>query len=43
MSIEEACYLVLKSLTISSKEKLFILNMGRPMKIFSLVKNLLKL
>ena len=43
MSIEEACYLVLKSLTISSKEKLFILNMGRPMKIFSLVKKFIKI
>ena len=43
MSIEEECYLVLKSLTISSKEKLFILNMGRPMKIFSLVKKFIKI
>ncbi len=43
MSIEEACYLVLKSLTISSIDKLFILNMGRPMKIFDLVNKLIKI
>ncbi len=43
MSIEEACYLVLKSLTISSIEKLFILNMGKPMKIIDLVKKLIKI
>ncbi len=43
MSIEEASYLVLKSLTISSLQKLFILNMGRPMKIVDLVKKFIKI
>jgi len=43
MSTEEACYLVLKSLTISSKEKLYILNMGKPVKILNLIQKLIKM
>tara|TARA_B100001063_G_C16621912_1_gene481159 strand:- start:13 stop:900 length:888 start_codon:yes stop_codon:yes gene_type:complete len=42
MSIEEACHLLLKCPTISSKKRVFILNMGKPVKILSLIKKMKK-
>ena len=42
MSIEEACHLLLKCPTISSKKSIFILNMGKPVKILSLIKKMKK-
>ena len=42
MSIEEACHLLLKCPTISSKKNIFILNMGEPVKILSLIKKMKK-
>lgn len=43
MSIEEACYLLLKCSKLSSKEKVFILNMGKPIKIIDLVQRIFKI
>ena len=42
MSIEEACHLLLKCPTISSKKNIFILNMGKPIKIINLIKKMKK-
>ena len=43
MTISEACHLVLQTTSINSKKNIFILNMGKPINIFSLAKNLAKL
>jgi len=40
MSIFEACFLVLKTTSISIKNKIFILNMGKPINIYKLAKKL---
>ena len=40
MSIFEACFLVLKTTSISIKNKIFILNMGKPINIFQLARKL---
>ena len=43
MTVLEACYLVLKTVTINSKGNTFILNMGKPINILNLAKNLAKI
>ena len=43
MTITEACHLVLQTTSINSKKNIFILNMGKPINIFSLAKNLAKI
>ena len=43
MTVLEACHLVLQTTTISSKGNTFILNMGKPINIFDLAKNLAKI
>ena len=43
MTISEACHLVLQTTSINSKKNIFILNMGKPINIFNLAKNLAKL
>ena len=43
MTVLEACYLVLKTVTINSKGNTFILNMGKPTNILNLAKNLAKI
>ena len=40
MTIKEACYLVIECTKIKNKENLFILNMGKEIKILDLIKNL---
>ena len=42
MSIKEACNLVLQTNSLNSKNGIFILDMGRPIKILEIAKNLLK-
>ena len=43
MTISEACHLVLQTTGIKSKKNIFILNMGQPINIFNLAKNLAKI
>ena len=43
MTVLEACYLVLQTVTINSKGNTFILNMGKPINILNLAKNLAKI
>jgi UDP-N-acetylglucosamine 4,6-dehydratase len=43
MTVLEACHLVLQTTSIKSKGKIFILNMGKPINIFKLAKNLAKI
>ncbi len=43
MTIQEACYLVLQTINIKKKGEIFILNMGKPVKIFQLAKDLAKI
>jgi len=43
MTVLEACHLVLQTSAINSNEKIFILNMGKPINIFDLAKNLAKI
>ena len=40
MTVLEACHLVLQTSSIKSNEKIFILNMGKPINIFELASNL---
>ena len=40
MTISEACHLVLQTSEMNSKNKIFVLNMGQPLNILSLAKNL---
>lgn len=40
MTVKEACYLVIECTKIKIKENLFILNMGKEIKISNLIKNL---
>jgi FlaA1/EpsC-like NDP-sugar epimerase len=40
MTVLEACHLVLQTIAIKSNGKVFILNMGKPINIFKLAKNL---
>ena len=42
MSIEEACHLLLKCPIISLRKNIFILNMGKPIKILNLIKKMKK-
>ena len=39
----EACHLVLQTTEIKSSKKIFVLNMGRPLNIFRLAKDLGKI
>ena len=43
MTVLEACHLVLQTSAIGSNEKIFILNMGKPINIFNLASNLARL
>ena len=43
MTIMEACHLVLQTTEIKSNKKIFVLNMGKPLNIFNLAKNLGKI
>lgn len=43
MTIQEACHLVLQTTNINKKNVIFILNMGKPVNIFQLAKNLAKI
>ena len=43
MTVLEACHLVLQTTTINSKGNVFILNMGKPINILKLAKNLGKI
>ena len=43
MTIMEACHLVLQTTEIKSSKKIFVLNMGRPLNIFRLAKDLGKI
>ena len=43
MTISEACHLVLQTISIRSDKSIFILNMGNPINIFNLAKNLAKI
>ena len=43
MTVLEACHLVLQTTSIKSNGKIFILNMGKPINIFKLAKNLAKI
>ena len=43
MTASEACHLVLQTTSLKSKESIFILNMGTPINIFNLAKNLAKI
>ena len=43
MTASEACHLVLQTTSLKSKESIFILNMGTPINIFKLAKNLAKI
>ena len=43
MTVLEACHLVLQTSAIKTNEKIFILNMGRPINIFKLASNLAKI
>ena len=40
MTISEACHLVLQTTEIRSKNKIFVLNMGKPLNILNLAKKL---
>ncbi len=43
MTVLEACYLVLKTSSIYSKQNIFILNMGKPINILKLAQNLARI
>ena len=43
MTVLEACHLVLQTSAINSNEKIFILNMGKPINVFDLAQNLAKI
>lgn len=43
MTVSEACHLVLQTSEINSNEKIFTLNMGKPINIFDLAFNLAKI
>ena len=43
MTIMEACHLVLQTTEIKSNKKIFVLNMGKPLNIYRLAKNLGKI
>ena len=43
MTIQEACHLVLQITNIKKKGEIFILNMGKPINIFQLAKDLAKI
>tara|TARA_B100000902_G_scaffold395353_1_gene453747 strand:+ start:1142 stop:3388 length:2247 start_codon:yes stop_codon:yes gene_type:complete len=43
MTVSEACHLVLQTSEINSNEKIFTLNMGKPINIFDLALNLAKI
>ena len=43
MTIQEACHLVLQTTNIKKKGEIFILNMGKPINIFQLAKDLAKI
>ncbi len=43
MTISEACHLVLQTISVKSKRSIFILNMGNPINILTLAKNLAKI
>ena len=43
MTIKEACLLVLETVNLRIKNKTFILNMGKPVKIINIIKFLIKL
>ncbi len=43
MTIKEACLLVLETVNLRLKNKTFILNMGKPVKIINIIKFLIKL
>ncbi len=43
MTVSEACHLVLQTSEINSNEKIFTLNMGKPINIFDLASNLAKI
>lgn len=43
MSIPEACHLVLKTATIGLHNEIFVLDMGEPIKIYELAKQMIKL
>jgi len=43
MTISEACHLVLQTISLRSDKSIFILNMGNPINIFNLAKNLAKI
>ena len=43
MTVLEACHLVLQTASIKSNGKIFILNMGKPINIFQLAKDLAKI
>ena len=40
MTIMEACHLVLQTTEIKIKDQIFVLNMGKPLNIYNLAKNL---
>ena len=40
MTIHEACHLVLQTIEINKKDNTFVLNMGKPLNILSLAKDL---
>ena len=40
MTIKEACNLVLKSCSLNLRNKIFFLDMGKPVKILDLIKKL---
>jgi FlaA1/EpsC-like NDP-sugar epimerase len=42
MTTQEACHLILQTTAIKIKNKIFVLNMGKPVNIFSLARNLAK-
>ena len=42
MTTQEACHLILQTTAIKIKNKIFVLNMGKPVNIFSLAQNLAK-
>ncbi len=43
MTVSEACHLVLQTISVKSKKSIFILNMGSPINILTLAKNLAKI
>ena len=43
MSINQACYLVLKTFDLKTRNKIFFLEMGKPVSIYNLVLKLINL